>query len=79
MMSFRGLASKAKMASPGGKLTALACHPAKKVNTAEVLTYISTNFGSKLLYLSLIFLCKARCFAMIITWTCSNLARNIRH
>jgi hypothetical protein len=43
MMSFRGQASWAKMISPGGKLTTLACHPTKKVNKAEELTYLSTN------------------------------------
>ncbi len=31
------------MMSPGGRLTALACHLTKKVNKAEELTYISTN------------------------------------
>jgi hypothetical protein len=31
------------MTSPGGKLTALACHQSKKVNKAEELTYLSTN------------------------------------
>jgi hypothetical protein len=31
----QGQASQAKMTSPGGKLTALACHSAKKVNKAE--------------------------------------------
>jgi hypothetical protein len=35
MTSFRGKASWAKMTSPGGKVTALACHPTKKVNKAE--------------------------------------------
>jgi hypothetical protein len=35
MMSFRGQASYAKMMTPGGKLTALACHLTKKVNKAE--------------------------------------------
>jgi hypothetical protein len=35
MMSSRGQASWAKMTSPGGKLTALACHPTKNVNKAE--------------------------------------------
>jgi hypothetical protein len=30
------------MISPGGKLTALACHLTKKVNKAEELTYLST-------------------------------------
>jgi hypothetical protein len=38
-----GQASGAKMTSPGGKLTALICHPTKKVNKAEKLTYLSTN------------------------------------
>jgi len=33
------------MMSPGFKLTALACHPNKKVNKAEDLTYFSTNTG----------------------------------
>jgi hypothetical protein len=33
------------MASTGGKLTALECHSAKKVNKAEELTYLSTNVG----------------------------------
>ncbi len=40
MTSFRGEASWAKMTSPGGKLTAQACHPTKKVNKAEELTYL---------------------------------------
>jgi hypothetical protein len=35
MKSFRGEASWAKMASPGVKLTALACHPTNKVNKAQ--------------------------------------------
>jgi hypothetical protein len=39
MMSFRWQASWAKMTSPGGKLTALACHPTKKVNKAAELTH----------------------------------------
>jgi hypothetical protein len=34
MMSFGGQASRAKMASFGAKLTALASHPTKKVNKA---------------------------------------------
>jgi hypothetical protein len=42
-MSFGRQASWAKMTSPGGKLTALACHRAKKVNKAEELTYLSTK------------------------------------
>ncbi len=45
MTSFRGQVSWAKMASPGGKLTALLCHPTKKVNKAEELTYLSTNIA----------------------------------
>jgi hypothetical protein len=43
MMKFRGQARWAKMTSPGGKLKAPACHPTKKVNKAEELTYLSTN------------------------------------
>ncbi len=35
-----GLASWAKMTSPGGKLTALTCHLTKRVNKAEEQTYI---------------------------------------
>ncbi len=35
------------MMSPGGKLTALACHLTKNVNDAEDLTYHSTNIGYK--------------------------------
>jgi len=31
------------MMSLGGKLTALVCHSALKVNKAEELTYLSTN------------------------------------
>jgi hypothetical protein len=34
MVSFRGQASCAKMTSPGGKQTALACHPTKQVYKA---------------------------------------------
>jgi hypothetical protein len=34
-----------KMTSPGGKLTALACHPIKNLNKAEELTYLSTKNG----------------------------------
>jgi hypothetical protein len=41
--SFRGQTSRAKMTSPGGKLTALVCHPTKKVNKAEELTYFYTK------------------------------------
>jgi len=43
IMSFRVQASRAKIISPGGKLTALACHLTKRVNKAEELTYLSTN------------------------------------
>jgi hypothetical protein len=35
MTSLRGQASGAKMMSPGGKLTALACYPTKNVDKAE--------------------------------------------
>ncbi len=35
IMSIRGQASSAKMTSLGGKLTALAYHPTKRVNKAE--------------------------------------------
>jgi hypothetical protein len=42
-MSLRGQASLAKMMSSGGKITALACHPTKKVNKAEELAYLFTN------------------------------------
>ncbi len=45
MMSFRGQASRAKKMSSGGKLTVLACHPTKKVNKAEELSYLSTDIG----------------------------------
>jgi hypothetical protein len=31
------------MTSPGGKLTAMACHLTKKVNKADELTYLLTN------------------------------------
>jgi hypothetical protein len=44
-MSFRGQACWAKMTSSGGKLTALACHPTKKVNIVEELTHLSTNIA----------------------------------
>jgi hypothetical protein len=42
-MSFRGLATWAKMMSPGGKLKVLACNTTKKVNKAEELTYLSID------------------------------------
>jgi hypothetical protein len=44
MTSFRGQAT-GKNDITGGKLTALAGHPTKKVNKAEELTYLSTNIG----------------------------------
>ncbi len=31
------------MMSPGGKQTVLVCHPTKRVNLGEELTYLSTN------------------------------------
>jgi hypothetical protein len=37
MMTFKGPASYAKMASPGGKLTALAFHPTKKSKQSRVI------------------------------------------
>jgi hypothetical protein len=48
-MSFRGQASSAQMMSLGGKLTALACHPTKRVNKAKKLTYLSINIGLALI------------------------------
>jgi hypothetical protein len=43
MMSFREQARWAKMMSPGGKLTSVACHLTKIVNKAEEPTYPSLN------------------------------------
>jgi hypothetical protein len=43
MTLFRGQASWAKMTSPVAIVTSLACHPTKKVNKAEELTYLSTD------------------------------------
>jgi hypothetical protein len=43
MTSLSGQTSWAKMTSPGGKLTALGCHPTKKVNKAEEQTCLSTK------------------------------------
>jgi hypothetical protein len=51
ILAFGGQDIWAKMTSPGGKLTALACHLTKKVNKAEWLTYLSTNFGLGMLNL----------------------------
>ncbi len=48
MMSLRGQASWANMTSPGEKLTALVCHPSKKVSKAEELTYLSPNIGANI-------------------------------
>jgi hypothetical protein len=41
--SFRGQASLAKMALPGGKLMTLACLLTEKVNKAGQHTYLSIN------------------------------------
>jgi hypothetical protein len=41
MTSLMGQASWAKMTSPGGKLTALMCHPTRTVHKAEELTYLT--------------------------------------
>jgi hypothetical protein len=46
MTPLKGQASWANMMSPGGKLKALKCHPTKKVNKAEELTYLLTNIGN---------------------------------
>jgi len=45
MISFRGQAIWAKKTSAGGNLTGLPCHPTKKVNKPEGLTYLSTILG----------------------------------
>jgi hypothetical protein len=42
-MSFGGQVIWAKMTPSGGKLTAVPCHPTKKVNKAGQLTYLSIN------------------------------------
>ncbi len=47
-----------------GKLTALVCHPTKKVNKAEKLTYLSTYFGHYLDY-------KGSFICMIYQCTCT--------
>ncbi len=47
MTSPSGQAIWAKMTSPGGKQTALACHPTKKVNKAEELTHLSKKIGPR--------------------------------
>jgi hypothetical protein len=44
------------MTSPGGKPTALACRPTKKVNKAEELTYISTNIDYRIVSIEIRFL-----------------------
>jgi hypothetical protein len=46
MTSFKGQASSTKMTPLGGKLTALACHPTKRINKAEEPTYLSTYIGT---------------------------------
>jgi hypothetical protein len=43
MTLFRGQASWAKMTSVVDKLTTVACHPTKKVNKAEEITYLSST------------------------------------
>ncbi len=45
MTPFRGQASRAKMMSSGGKLTALACRLTKRVNKADKLTHLSTKIA----------------------------------
>ncbi len=45
MTSFRGQTRWVKMISPGGKITTFVCHPTKKVNKAEELTFLSINIG----------------------------------
>jgi hypothetical protein len=42
-MLFKGQAGWVKMTSPGGKPTALAYHPTRKVNKADELTHLFTN------------------------------------
>jgi hypothetical protein len=42
-MSFKGRASRVKLMSLGGKLTAPTCHLTKKVNKVEELTCVSAN------------------------------------
>jgi hypothetical protein len=43
MTSLGGKLSLAQMTLLGGKLPAMVCHPTKRVNKAEDLTYLSTN------------------------------------
>ncbi len=58
MTSFRGQASWDNMMSPGGQLTVLVCHPTKKVNKAQELTYFcAIGFQMKLTLLSLVQYC----------------------
>jgi hypothetical protein len=45
MTSFRGQANSANMMTLGGKLTTLVCHPTKRVNKAQELTYLYINIG----------------------------------
>jgi len=44
-MSFRGQASWAKMTSPGGKLTAMACHPTKNVQSGVTNLSLYKHWG----------------------------------
>ncbi len=41
----RGQANQAKNDVTWGKLTALVCHPTKRVSKAQELTFLSTNIG----------------------------------
>ncbi len=50
MMSIKGQARWAIMMSSGGNQTSLACHPTKKVNNGEKLTYLFTNIDSDFQY-----------------------------
>jgi hypothetical protein len=65
------------MTSPGVRITALACHPRKRVNKAEELAYISTNIAEQCLLslanfsgysnvvLSLLKWCIVRCYPRV--------------
>jgi len=58
------------MMSPGGKLTALACHPTKKVNKAELLAVslqtliVPSNY--RLMYIGKVFLVKLPATATVL-------------
>jgi len=65
------------MTSPGVRITALACHPRKRVNKAEELTHLSTNIAEPCLLslanfsgysnvgLSLLKWCIVRCYPRV--------------